>query len=311
MGAGATGIIKRVGFFTDNNGIFLERNGATAVNLVVRTSTSGSPSDANSVAQASWNIDTFDGSGGPGNPSKVLLDLTKVQLFFIDFAWLGTSRVRCGFVINGILYYAHQFFSANVGTLAYMANPNLPIRYEISNSGAGPVASLVHICATVSSEAGSPIPGVFRSADNGITTLVILNNSNIFCPIAIRINPGDVRGNLNPHHIEVMCTTNSAFRWCLLLNPTVTGTAFSWNTITNSIVEFATPTNATTISGGMQVISGYSPAGANSPSVGMDIGDVMMGANIAGVPDVVAVGVQKITGTVEQYLAAIHWEETI
>ncbi len=69
---GGTGIITRMGYFDDDNGIFLQRSGST-VSIVLRTSTSGSPSDSNLITQANWNLDKMDGSGISG----VSLDFSK------------------------------------------------------------------------------------------------------------------------------------------------------------------------------------------------------------------------------------------
>ncbi len=120
---GGTGIITRMGYFDDDNGIFLQRSGST-VSIVLRTSTSGSPSDSNLITQANWNLDKMDGSGISG----VSLDFSKTQILIIDFEWLGVGCVRIGFVIDGLIFYCHQFNNANNLSSVYMSTPNLPLR---------------------------------------------------------------------------------------------------------------------------------------------------------------------------------------
>ncbi len=76
---GGTGIITRMGYFDDNNGLFLECNAGT-INLVRRTYVTGAAVD-DTIPQSSWNLDAMDGSG----PSKITLDFTKTQIFMMDY----------------------------------------------------------------------------------------------------------------------------------------------------------------------------------------------------------------------------------
>ena len=94
----------------------------------------------------------LDGSG----VSAFDLDITKTQLFFTDFEWLGVGRVRCGFSLDGKNIVAHEFYNSNNVDTVYMSNPNLPVRCEIRNTGAqvGAGGSFIQICSTVMSEGG-------------------------------------------------------------------------------------------------------------------------------------------------------------
>lgn len=309
LGAGATGIKKRVGLFDDNDGIFLERNG-TAINVVLRSFVTGSAVDT-TVAQASWNLDTLNGSADATNPSKLTLDLTKVQLLYIDFAWLGVSRVRIGFVLNGKIVYVHQFIQSNTGTVVFMSNPNLPIRYEISNDGTAGATSMDCICSTVFTEGGSNRPGVHTCADTDNTPVTTLANTNFFPLLAIRIDPTKLNAFVEPHHCEVFgLTKDGTFMYTILLNPTVTGTAFSWNSITNSPVQYARPTNATTVSGGRVITCGYG-VGGGQPAVSQELTDIPLGSTIAGVSDVLVLAVQSLPGTAQIFDGLFHWIESI
>jgi hypothetical protein len=72
-------LIQEVGYNDANDGILLQADGTT-INLVRRTSATGSPVDTD-VAQASWNIDPMDGAG----PSQITIDWTKTQILVVDF----------------------------------------------------------------------------------------------------------------------------------------------------------------------------------------------------------------------------------
>lgn len=148
LGTAVSGVTKRVGLFDANDGIFFEQNGTTDYAFVQRTSTGGSPSDANRVARSSWNIDPLDGTGRSG----LNINLTKNYILIIELQWLGNGRVRVGFDVNGRIYMVHQFLNAFNLSTVYMRTANLPIRWSISG---GTAASCLATCASVQSEGGS------------------------------------------------------------------------------------------------------------------------------------------------------------
>jgi hypothetical protein len=77
--------------------------------------------------QSTWNIDKCDGTG----PSGYNIDLTKMQMFYIDYSWYGAGFIRWGFRgPDGNVIYCHKVPNNNVNTEAYMRSGNLPARYE-------------------------------------------------------------------------------------------------------------------------------------------------------------------------------------
>jgi hypothetical protein len=147
---GATSnVVKRTGYFDDANGIYLQQNGSGVLSMVIRSSVTGSPVET-VVNQAQWNADKCNGTGSSG----FNIDITKTQLFWTDFQWLGVGRVRVGFVHDGKLIICHNFFHSNNLDTVYLSNPNLPVRCEIVNVGATTGAFFDQICSTVISEGG-------------------------------------------------------------------------------------------------------------------------------------------------------------
>ena len=57
------------------------------------------------------------------------------------------GRVRIGFDIDGIVYYAHEFLHANVLTIPYTQTLNLPIRGQLTTT-AGVAASMKMVYPT-------------------------------------------------------------------------------------------------------------------------------------------------------------------
>ena len=181
--AATTNVTKRTGYFDDLNGIYFEQNGAGVLSFVIRTNTSGTASDARRIVQADWNNDKCDGTGASG----FNLDITKTQIVFIDFQWLGVGRVRCGFVHDGQMIIAHEFYNSNNLPVVYMANPNLPIRCEILNTGTTTGGYFDQICSTVISEGGYVESGIDFSADSGQTSQSITLANGMYPIMAIRL----------------------------------------------------------------------------------------------------------------------------
>lgn len=294
LGAGATGITRRIGYFDDDNGLFFELDDST-LKVVRRTSVTGSAVD-NATNQSSWNLDTLDGNG----PSGITLDTSKTQIFFIDFEWLGVGRVRMGFVIDGLVYYCHEILNANTLTEVYMSTPNLPLRYEISNDGTGAAASLKQICGSVISEGGQQTLGITRYVSNEDNDVQASIAGTVYALAGLRLKTGRENAIAVLKRISVLSETNDDFEWLLCLNPTVSGT-FTYNSITNSSLEFANgATNNNTVSDtGTILQGGYS---TNSVPVGelLDI-PLRLGFDIAGAKDEIVLCVRPLTAGLDAF----------
>ena len=81
------------------------------------------------IPQSSWNLDPCDGTG----PSGYNIDLSKMQMFYIDYSWYGAGFIRWGVRgADGDVTYVHKQPNNNVNYEAYMRSGNLPGRYETS-----------------------------------------------------------------------------------------------------------------------------------------------------------------------------------
>ena len=84
------------------------------------------------IPQSQWNLDRCDGTG----PSGYVLDVTKMQMCYIDYTWYGAGFVRFGFrLTDGNVVFVHKMANNNVNNQAYMRSGNLPTRYEVTNIG--------------------------------------------------------------------------------------------------------------------------------------------------------------------------------
>jgi hypothetical protein len=104
------------------------------------------------VPQKDWSLDKCDGSGRSG----FILDINRMQMAYMDYAWYGAGKVRFGFKgRDGHVMYVHEFIHNNRETEAYLRSGNLPARYEIKNGNAPTYApSLYHWGASVIMDGG-------------------------------------------------------------------------------------------------------------------------------------------------------------
>jgi len=221
MNAAKTNLRQRVGYYGAANGYYLELNNST-VSFVERTSVSGSLVNT-PVAQASWNVDPMDGSG----PSGITLDLTKAQILFMDLEWLGVGTVRIGFVINGNFYVCHKFHHANIIATTYITTASLPLRYEITNTGATASSSrLKQICSTVMSEGGYQLNGLQQAVGLPVTTPRNLAVAGTFYPIIsirLKTSPNRLDSIVISTAVSVIATSAAHYNWQVVATGTTTG----------------------------------------------------------------------------------------
>lgn len=254
MSPAKTGLRQRVGYYGASNGYYLELDNST-VNLVERSFVSGLLGTLN-IPQASWNVDPMNGTG----PSGLTLDLTRAQILFIDLEWLGVGTVRMGFVINGNFYVCHKFHHANLLTSTYITTASLPLRYEITNTGATSGAStLKQICSTVLSEGGYELNGLQQSVGIRVQFPIALPVAGTFYPIIslrLKTSPDRLDGIVILTALSIMATSTGNYNWQVVASGTTTGG--SWVSAgTNSCVEYNTAGISFSSTGGRILASGF------------------------------------------------------
>ena len=236
--AAQTNLTQRVGYYSAYNGVYLEQAG-TQVSFVVRTYTSGSVNNSRFVTQANWNVDKFNGTG----PSGITLDLTKTQIMFMSFEWLGVGNVQVGFIVNGAFQTAHTFQNANTQTTVYMQTATLPLRYEILTTGTtASSATLQQICGTVISEGGYEqvsLPYLARASGNGVS---VANNTGLtFTPlVSIRINSSYYGTVVIPSTVNFLPTASGNYEVVLIKNATLTGATWAASATSGGQVDVDT-----------------------------------------------------------------------
>lgn len=256
FGVAVNGVRRRVGYFDDNDGVFFEQT-ITDIRWVLRTSISGSPSDAKFATQANWNVDKLDGTG----PSGITLDISNRQIWFIDIQWIGAGRIRVGFLIGGHYIICHQFLSGNTDSTTYLRTPHLPVRGEIENiATADSDAIIKFVGSAIMMEGGDNdfSRGYLNSASNG-TGLVTVTTRRPLLTVRGKATFNSIpnRGWLVPLDFSIRTSSNDVYWEVIVAGTLNTPTWVSANA--DSLAEF--DVSSTTISGGFKAISGYSVAG--------------------------------------------------
>ena len=103
------------------------------------------------IPQSQWNLDKCDGTG----PSGYNIDLTRMQMWYIDYSWYGAGFIRYGLRgTNGQVTYVHQIQNNNRQFEAYMRSGNMGAHYELSSLGpiTYPVQQLGASAATLTAD---------------------------------------------------------------------------------------------------------------------------------------------------------------
>ena len=255
MAPAAAGLRQRQGYFDDNNGIFIERNGSE-VSFNIRTTTYiGTPEIREQALQSQWNIDPLDGTG----PSGKVLNLDATLIMFFDIEWLGVGSVRCGFVIDAAYIPVHVFHHSNrAGEVhPYMATACLPVRAELENISATSVASHYKlICTSILSEGGYEIRGRSQSVGHPLNAHYTLSSSNTVYPIlTMRLKSSRLGAIVLPRNFTIGISAAANFRYTVVIGGTTSGTGSWVDAGSASSVEYKL--NQTSITGGRVVEVGY------------------------------------------------------
>lgn len=299
FGVSENGVQKRIGSFDDYDGLYFEQSGSSFG--IVKKSTINGTTNITFVSQSNWNLDKLDGTG----PSGLTVDLTKAQIFTLDYEWLGVGRVRYGIVLKGICRHVHEFSHYNELSNVYMRNPNLPVRYEIINNGSSLGSSLTQICATVISEGGFNAIGDRIVIHDGGSSVSSAQYASV---MRIRFHPSASSGLVEvPEQIDFLVAPGNsskyAGRWDLLLNPTLPNP--TWVNVTGSNnLQYYVDSAAVNITGSAKTIASGYFAGVGGSNIAQNIvlnPFFSLGRTYLNVSDVLVLAIKNIENTYTIY----------
>jgi len=239
---GKTNNVRRWGYYDIDDGLFFELDGTT-LSVVRRSSVTGSTVEER-VAQEDWNGDKLDGTG----VSHFDIDITKGNLYFVDFAWLGVGPVRMGIVSgDGSRVVCHTFQNPNTHNGAYMSRGSLPVRFRNFNKGATSGTSELHvICCAVYSE-NAPVYTYWRFSDIGNSTPKTVTTNTPLFSIRPKLMNGGRFNRVNIYPETFSCyISGGPVKLQIIDDAELTGA--TWNQQGESLAEG--DTTATSLSGG-------------------------------------------------------------
>lgn len=233
------------GQFDTNNGFyFVRRSGIMYVGI--RSKVSGSIVNTE-VAQSSWNVDKADGTGDSG----ITFDFTKQSIFGFDYQWQGSGRVRFFVASGDSVLYLHTFYNSGISTAPYSQTAVLPIRVEITNTGATS-ATMSVTCWAVDSEGETSPTGQLRSVNNGTTAISYTTIGQRKPIISLRKKSTELSFPLQILEANFFANSVDDFLIELIINGTLTGSSFTANT---GVGEY--DVSSTVITGGRTIYSNY------------------------------------------------------
>lgn len=258
MQGGATNVLKFAGLSDGTNGIEFQMSETTPQIVILSNTDNGSQT----FTQADWNLDRMDGRGKSG----VNLDFSAGQILVIDFQALYTGRVRVGFNVNGVMYYAHEFDHANNDAVNYIATANLPVRCGMTCTGTATTTMLFNCCSVISEGGQEDVAGYSFTAEGTATAgsgarthILSLRPKTTFNSIA-------TREKFVLDSIDIMVTGVNPVYWELCVGQALNSTTdYADVNTTYSGYEYNT---LGTLSGNPAIViaSGYAAAAAARPA---------------------------------------------
>lgn len=310
MAPSQTNLRQRVGYFGTDNGLYFQLNDNDKPKFVERSIVTGIVTET-VVGQSSWNADTMDGNG----PSGITLDVTKAQILFMDIEWLGEGTVRIGFVIDGNFIVCHRFNHANYITSTYITTASLPLRYEITNTGATATAStLKQVCSTVISEGGYELRGAQQAVGTPILTPRTFAAAGTFYPIVgVRLVPTKLDAIVILTAVSILGLGNGKnYAWRVIQSATITGGLWTPVGADSAVAYNLTGTSAT---GGRVLAQGYvNSSNQGSPSINI-LKEALFSTQLerntftgTAFELVIEMAIDATGGTLGAY-ASVDWEE--
>lgn len=284
-----SGLVQEVGLFDDDNGVMV-RVDDTTVQFVIRGKYDGTVQET-IINQDDWNIDTFFD-----------LDISKANIFTADIEWLGSGRVRLGFIVDGEYKYCHEQNHANAIDHVYMTTAILPCSYRIASTG--PAGTMKQICTSVQSEGGYEPTGPIYAVGRGASGVASISSEEVVA--GIRMASGRTGNIIIPSQIDVSIEGNTTAQWRLRLNPTIT--SGTWSAAANGRGNVETLT-AATFSGGTVVAAGLVGARGSTGLTTANALALSLGVNNVGASDVMVLTLEADTAT--KGTGLLGWRELV
>jgi hypothetical protein len=248
------GIRRRFGLFDENNGVYFEDDGGT-YSYVIRSSTSGITTETR-VTRENWNGEKFDGNGWTG----VTADPTKQQMISISYEWYGAGTVEFAWLMEGETVKSHTFYNSNTLDRVWCSTPFLPIRLEIENvTGVAGTHYMYQGSNSLIQDGNVDKLGTLLSQSNPIVGTTMSSSDTFYPIVSLRLKSTALQAVMLLRSLQAVTNDNTNVYWKLLENATLTNPNWTNHADPNSFIQY--DTSATAVSGGRDILSGFTVAG--------------------------------------------------
>ena len=245
--SGKANLGRSWGMFDFQNGFhFVHRefplgSGNFQLGAVIKSDVSGSVVDTY-IWQEDWNFDKLDGTG----KSKMVIDVTKDNLYWIDVQWLGAGRTRFGVYFNGQRVTCHEHYHGNLFPFALTGTGSLPVCFAQRNFGVtGSTSEMRVFCSAIWTES-TVDPSIYGQPGQEIVSKTVSSNDQYvyvgsMAPVELYTNGRTNRSLYYPTSVDVQAydtTTGDDVRIELEVRAesVINGAAFTEQTIGSSVL---------------------------------------------------------------------------
>ena len=255
------------------------------------------------VSQSAWNVDRMDGSNNAYNPSGMLLDPSKLNVYEIIYPYLGAGAISFRVMSNsGSFVTVHKIQYPNNNTTPSQQNPTYRMGWFAASLGS----------TTAMTVKGASAAGFLEGAERTLRNPFAIDaqftaTTTEQVVLALRVRT-EFQGKNNAREILPLLlsatteTANRAVRMRLYINPQLNG-LLTWQYVdeANAVVEYATPTNVGIASGNR--IIGSTSVPSNAPGI-IDLEK----ANVRISPGNVLVLTAQAASNTAICIASLNWQ---
>lgn len=221
--------------------------GTTGMTATFAILTTGTAPTEQFIAQSSWNVDRFNGTG----PSGQTIDPTKGNIYGVQFQYLGYGDALF-YIVNGLTgrpQLVHIIRNANTRTSTVLRNPNLYLTWESRNTGTG--TSVVMRGASGGAFVEGPV--TFLGAQFSVPPVAVTAGAGVETPVlSLRANNVYLNrqstAQLQIDRISVACDGTKTVLFKVYKNSTLTAPRWQYVNATTSAAAY--DQNATGFSAG-------------------------------------------------------------
>lgn len=267
------------------------------------------------IPQSSWNGDVMDGTASASNPSGILLDPSKGNVYQIGIQYLGFGAIT--FQIEAVsagnnadFINVHTLIMPNARTSVSLSNPSFPFTFAAYSAGSTTNVSVS--CASFAGmvEGEKRTTGPRQSYDRD-TSAFVGSTASTYYPLFTVRNEETYATRANQAVVNLLsmgCSHDDATPviFYLIRNATLVGTPNFTQYATNSCTYWDTAATTCTIADRSQIVFSYqsSPSGGSGAFAFSDEITIQPGETIT-------LAARALTGTAPYVNASLNTREDI